>query len=125
MEGTLKEMSSTHGCVCPSPKLAASFHGEASGCGPHGSVFHELLGRPNGPGAMPGASSLMSQGSAELWELKKATLLPSLGDPGKAMLTQQQVFQRSALRSHKDHESSTVSTGSCLMAQDGCLRASH
>lgn len=98
------------------PSWLPASMGEASGCGPHSSVFHELLGKPNGPGAMPGASSLMSQGSAELWELGKATLLPSLGDPGKAMLTQQQVFQRLALRSHKDHESSTVSTGCHILS---------
>lgn len=39
-KGTLKEMSVTHICVCSSPKLTASFHGKASGCGSHGSVSH-------------------------------------------------------------------------------------
>lgn len=42
--------------------LAASFHGEALGCVPHGPVFRELLGRPNDPRA----SSLVLQVSAVL-----------------------------------------------------------
>lgn len=60
-------MSTTYDCVCPSPMLTASFHGEVSECAPHGSVSYELLGRPNGPGVRPGASSLMLRESAEFW----------------------------------------------------------
>lgn len=41
-EGTLKEMSVTHGCVCSRPKLAASFCG-LQGVGPMApSLMHTM-----------------------------------------------------------------------------------
>lgn len=112
-------MSSTHGCVYSRTVLAASLHGEASGCVPCGSVLPELLGRPSDPGA----SRLMLQGSAVLGREERPH--PSHFSETQALLTQQQVFQRSALRSHRDQESKATSAGIHLVAQDGCLGANH